>query len=365
MTQRQPDPGPPRRQPPALADVEVIAPNLKRSLSGVTATLARVLPLQAQSIGIAATGPGLPARLPHVRLRSVILMSRRKRRVWHARRNTEMLVGLVLRHLLRKRLRLVFTSASQRHHTRYTRFLISRMDAVVATSRRSASYLRRPARVVLHGIDTGAFSPPPDRSAVRRSLGLPEAVTIGCYGRIRRQKGTDAFVDAMVGLLPGRADTVALVMGRATDRHRDFLQALRDKAARAGLEDRILFLPEVPVADMPDWYRALDLFVAPQRWEGFGVTPLEAMACGVPVVATTAGVFDELVSDGDTGRLVPPGDAARMQAAVGEALADPDMLRRWSAAARQRVEAGFRIEDEANALNRLYRELLEEGGPGY
>ena len=85
-------------------------------LSGVTATVARLLPVQARSIGIAATGPGLPAHVPRVPLGSVLAMSGRKRRVWHARRNTEMALGLVLRHVLRKRLKLVFTSASQRRH---------------------------------------------------------------------------------------------------------------------------------------------------------------------------------------------------------------------------------------------------------
>ena len=134
--------------------------------------------------------------------------------------------------------------------------------------------------------------------------------------------------------------------------------------ARAGLRDRIRFLPEATVDAMPRWYQALDLFVAPQRWEGFGVTPLEAMACGVPVVATTAGAFDELVVDGVTGRLVPPGDVRRMCAAVDEALASSDTLREWSTAARRRIEEGFRIEDEAAALNGLYRELLEEEGEG-
>ena len=84
--------------------IEVIAPNLKRRLSGVTATIVRLLPLLAQSIGIVATGPGLPAHVPCVPLRSVILMSGRAYRVWHARRNTEMLMGLILRHVLRKRL---------------------------------------------------------------------------------------------------------------------------------------------------------------------------------------------------------------------------------------------------------------------
>ena len=341
--------------------IEVIAPNLKRRLSGVTATIVRLLPVQAESIGIAATGPGLPAHVPHIPLWSVIRMSGRTYRVWHARRNTEMLMGLVLRHVLRKRLKLVFTSASQRHHTRYTRLLISGMDAVVATSRKSASYLRRPSHVIIHGIDTGTFQPPQDRREHRRALGLSENVTIGCFGRIRHQKGTDVFVDAMLAVLPRHAGVTALVMGRAAHKHGPFLQELREKVAQAGLRDRILFLPEVPVEEMPHWYQALDLLVAPQRWEGFGLTPLEAMACGVPVIATTVGAFDELVVEGKTGRLIPPGDVERMRAAVDAALASPATLQQWSAAARRHVEKGFRIEDEATVLNALYRELLDGG----
>ncbi len=339
--------------------IEVIAPNLKRRLSGVTATIVRLLPLQAQSIGIVATGPGLPSQVPCVPLRSVILMSGRAYRVWHARRNTEMLMGLILRHVLRKRLKLVFTSASQRHHTRYTRLLISGMDVVVATSRKSASYLRRSSRVIMHGIDAGMFHPITDRRAHRRSLGLSENVTIGCYGRIRRQKGTDVFVDAMIEVLPQHAGVTALVMGRAAYKHGRFLQDLREKVAQAGLQDRILFLPEVPVEEMPRWYQALDLLVAPQRWEGFGLTPLEAMACGVPVIATTVGAFDELVVEGKTGRLISPGDTGRMRAAVDAAIASPSTLQQWSTAARRHVEEGFRIKDEAASLNALYRELLD------
>ena len=344
-----------------LDKIEVIAPNLKRRLSGVTATIVRLLPVQARSIGIVATGPGLPSHVPCVSLRSVIRMSGRTRRVWHARRNTEMLLGLILRHVFRKRLKLMFTSASQRNHTRYTRLLISGMDAVVATSHKSASYLRRPARVITHGIDTEMFHPPQDRRAHRRSLGLSENVTIGCYGRIRRQKGTDVFVDAMLEVLSQHAGVTALVMGRAAHKHGRFLEDLREKVARARLQDRILFLPEVPVEEMPRWYQALDLLVAPQRWEGFGLTPLEAMACGVPVIATTVGAFDELVVEGKTGCLIPPGDTERMRAAVDIAIASPVTLQQWSAAARHRVEERFRIEDEAAALNALYQELLDGG----
>src|SRR5699024_8684158 len=126
--------------------IEVIAPNLKRRLSGVTATVVRLLPVQARMIGIVGTGPGLPPGLPHLPLAQVARLPRDRWRVWHARRNSEMAMGLMLRDVLRLRLKLVFTSASQRRHTGYTKALIRRMDAVVATSARSAAYLERPAR---------------------------------------------------------------------------------------------------------------------------------------------------------------------------------------------------------------------------
>jgi mannosyltransferase len=342
--------------------IEVIAPNLKRRLSGVTATIARLVPLQARQIGIVATGPGLPADIVRLALSRCFTLPRRRWRVWHARRNTEMLLGLVLRHLFRRRLRLLFTSASQRRHTGYSKWLISRMDTVVATSRRTADYLEVPSTVVMHGIDTAIFRPAGDRAALRRRLGLPDGpgmgLLIGCYGRIRAQKGTDAFVDAMLRLLPDHPGCAALVMGRATEKHLDFLEGLKAKVAASGLADRILFLPEVSVDQMADWYAALDLYVAPQRWEGFGLTPLEAMGCGVPVVATRVGAFEELVVEGVTGSLVAPGDIDAMAAAISHWLSQPQELAAAAKAARAQAVARHRIEDEAGALVQIYRELL-------
>lgn len=338
------------------AQIEVIAPNLKRRLSGVTATVARLVPLQARMIGIVATGPGLPPEVPHIALWRLPFL-RRRRRVWHARRNTEMLLGLALKHLLRQPLELVFTSASQRRHSGYTKWLIGQMQAVVATSGRTAAYLDRPASVILHGIDTAGFAPAPDRAALRARLGLPGGVLVGCYGRIRAQKGTDAFVQAMIALLPAHPEVTALVMGRAVGDHAAFLQGLQAQVAQAGLAGRILFLPEVTVDAMPDWYRVLDLYVAPQRWEGFGLTPLEAMACGVPVVATRVGAFEDIVTP-QTGALVAPDDIPALSAAVAALLHDPDARARAGQAARARVETGFRLEDEAAALVALYRKLL-------
>lgn len=82
----------------------MIAPNLKRRLSGVTATAVRLIPVQAAMIGIVTTGPSLPSDLPHMPLERLPFLRRDRWRVWHARRNTEMVLGLILRHVLRRKL---------------------------------------------------------------------------------------------------------------------------------------------------------------------------------------------------------------------------------------------------------------------
>lgn len=340
-------------------DPLVIAPNLKRRLSGVTASIARLIPFQARMIPIVATGPGLPATLPHIPLWRAATLPRDRWRVWHARRNVEMTLGILLRDVLRRRYRLLFTSASQRVHSRYSKWTISKMDALVATSAKGAAYLDHPATVIHHGIDTDSFAPPEDRAALRARLGLPvDQLLVGCYGRIRAQKGTGDFVQAMLGVLPARPGVTALVMGRATASHQDYLKDLRRQVEAAGLGERILFLPEVPVDRMADWYGALDLYVAPQRWEGFGLTVLEAFACGVPVVATRVGAFEELIAEPATGTLVPREDAGALRDAVARWLDAPAELAAAGGAARAHALAHHGIAAEAEALVEVYRELL-------
>ena len=345
------------------ARLEVVAPNFKRRLSGVTSTLERVLPYQAREVGIAAFGPGLAKHVPRIGLGMFRHFwgrpARRPCRIWHARRNVEMLGGVVLRDVLRMRLALVFTSASQRRHTRWSRFLIARMDAVISTSGKTAAYLKRPSTVIHHGIDMGSFAPAPDKAAARRAVGLPDNLNmIGCFGRIRAQKGTDVFVDALIRLLPDHPGWGGVVLGRATGAHTAFFAEQRAKVEKAGLADRILFPGEVATSDIARWYRALDLYVAPQRWEGFGVTPLEAMACAVPVVATRVGAFEELVVEGRTGAIIPPGDVDAMAEAVSAFVQKDDATRAAMAeASRRHVVDNHSIETEARRINAVYDEV--------
>lgn len=348
------------RLPFDVREIEVIAPNFSRRLSGVTSTLERLVPVQARTLKIAALGPGLSPATPRIRFRDLPKLwtrpPNRPFRIWHARRNIEMLAGLVLRGVLRFPLRIVFTSASQRHHSAWSRFLIARMDALISTSTATAGYLKHPSTVIGHGIDTDLFHPAEDRAAARAALGLPDLRLVGCFGRIRRQKGTDVFVDAMLRILPDRPDAGAVVLGRATGAHEAFLEELKAKVAAAGLAGRILFPPEVAPSEIPAWYRALDLFIAPQRWEGFGVTPLEAMASGVPVVATRVGAFPDLVAEG-TGILIPPGDAEAMAEAAAQMTDDTARALQMGRAGLRRARADFSMEGEAARIGAVYEEV--------
>ncbi|MCV2445957.1 glycosyltransferase family 4 protein [Paracoccus sp. DMF] len=342
-----------------MAEIEVVAPNLKRRLSGVTATVVRLIPVQARMIGIVTTGPGLPPELPHIPLRGAATLPRDRWRVWHARRNTEMALGLILRRILRRKYKLLFTSAAQRQHTGFTRWLIRQQDALIATSPQAAGYLERPATVILHGVDLSVFHPAPDRAALRADLGFaPEDIVIGCFGRVRAQKGVDLLVEAALRLFPTRPRARLIFTGRVTADNQTFTDDLRSRIAAACLSDRIRFLGEVPWAQVVRNYQAIDLFAAPARWEGFGLTPLEAAACGVPTVAARVGAYETLIRDGETGSLVAREDVDALTDALARWLDDDTGRQAAGNAARAHVAANHAIEGEARAIVEVYRRLL-------
>lgn len=346
-----------------LAQVEVVAPHFKRRLSGVTSSVIQLVPVQnALGQKVITFGPGLPSSLPSMGWQQLPALwsppEGRTHRVWHARRNIEMLPGIILRDVFRMPIKLLFTSASQRHHTGWTKWLISRMDEVIAVCQKTSSYLERQSTVILHGIDLQRFSPPVDKTSAKTALGLDPAFRyIGCFGRVRHQKGTDLFVDAMLRVLPDNPQWKAIIAGRATAKHVAFEDELKQKVKAAGLADRILFVGEH--TNIPDWYRALDLFVAPQRWEGFGLTPLEAMATAVPVIASDVGAFAELVVEGQTGHIVERGSVDSFAQAISCYLSDETLLQAASQNALLHARQNFSVEGEAKAIGEVYSRLLK------
>src|SRR4051794_38301974 len=284
------------------------------------------------------------------------LWGRKTPLIWHARRNNEMIAGVLLR-ALGWPLKLVFTSAAQRHHSWITRWLIRRMDAIIATSDISASFLKVKATVIPHGVDTDIYAPPIDRVAAFAESGLPGRYAIGCFGRVRAQKGTDVFIDAMCRLLPRYPDFTAIVVGQVTPEQAGFANDLKKRIEAAGLQPRIVVTGELPIEQVQRWYQRLTIYAFTSRNEGFGLTLIEAMAAGSALVASRAGAAELVVEDGLTGVLTPPGDVDALVAALEPLMRDPAAAAAMGERARKRVEEKFSLDAEANAIAAVYRTL--------
>ena len=343
-----------------IQNIDIIAPNLHRRYSGVTSTVMALLPWQAKEVSIAAVGSHIPDTVPQVRMREVILSGWKKQRVWHARRNDEMIVGLFLKYVLRQPWKLLFTSAAQRRHTRFTRWMIRRMDAIIATSEMAASYLERKATVIPHGVDVSRFCPVENKESAWRESGLPGRYGVGVFGRVRSQKGTDLFVEMMIRLLPKYPEWTAVITGLEAAEEAEFVGRLKERIRESGLQDRIHMLGEVARDEVPLWFRRVSLYVAPMRWEGFGLTTLEAMASGTAVVSTTTGASTQIVREGITGNLVPPDDIEVLVNATEPYLASPALALSRGEAGRKTVIDHHDILTEARSINRIYQRLLSE-----
>jgi mannosyltransferase len=338
--------------------LQLIVTNLHWRYSGVTATNRMVAPKLANLFRAAWLGSDAPDGIARMSFADLLrLWLRRKPLIWHARRNNEMIAGVVLK-ALGWPLKLVFTSAAQRHHTWITRWLIGRMDAIIATSEISASYLKRSATVVTHGVDSDRYAPPLDRAAAFAEARLPGRYAIGCFGRVRAQKGTDLFVDAMCRLLPRYPDFTAVIVGAITPDQIGFANELKKKIEVAGLQSRIVILGELPIEDVQRWYQRLTVYAFTSRNEGFGLTLIEAMSVGAALVATRAGAAEIAVEEGVTGRLVPTDDAIALAVALEPLMRDPATATAMGERARQRVLDKFSLDAEARGIAAVYRSLL-------
>lgn len=339
-------------------NLQLIVPNLHRRYSGVTATNRMVAPKLAKLFRAGWLGSDAPGGIARIGLAKLLKCWRRRTPlIWHARRNNEMIAGVLLR-ALGWPLKLVFTSAAQRHHSWITRWLIRQMDAIIATSEISKSFLRRESDVVMHGVDTGTYAPPADRAAAFAEAGLPGRYAIGCFGRVRAQKGSDVFVDAMCRLLPRYPDFTAVMIGAITPEQAAFAADLRKRIDAAGLQSRIVITGELDIEEVPRWYQRLTIYAFTSRNEGFGLTLIEAMSSGAALVASRAGAAELVVEDGVTGVLTPTGDVDALVAALEPLMRDPAAAADMGERGRARVLQKFSLDAEANGIAEVYRTLV-------
>lgn len=345
-----------------LQTPELVVTNFHRRFTGVSATADAVLSQQLNQFRLCLVGDKLPSGPVPITYRQAISLCRRPPEnrpfaIWHVRRNLEMAAAIFARDVLRLPIRIVFTSAAQRLHSLVPRHLIAKMDAVVATTAKAGAFVPKLAAVVPHGVDTARFTPAEDRSAAWKSLGYGGQCGIGIVGRVRPEKGTDLFVDAMIRVLPHRPDFTAIIIGRTMPSDAPFEASLKARIQSAGLADRILFVGEHAPQAVPGIIRSLSLLVAPARYEGYGMTPLEAMASGVPVVATKTGAYEEMLGEGIAGKTVEIGDLDGLAIAIAAITEERQQLLELGTKAFERANQRFSLKYEVRNIGNVYDEL--------
>jgi glycosyltransferase involved in cell wall biosynthesis len=241
---------------------------------------------------------------------------------------------------------------------RQLRALARGVDRYFAVSREIAAELveelgwpAEKVEVLYNAVDverTAVPAPPGLREQLGGSETRPLVLT---PARLNAQKGHDTLLEAVAEV----PEALFLLAGDGPERQR--LEAL---ASDLGVSDRVRFLGRRE--DIPQLLAACDVFALPSLYEGSSLAVLEAMAAGIPIVSSAIGGTDELIDDGHSGLLVPPGDAAALAAALRRVLAVPQLREDFAARARERVDAGLTREQNADRVAEVYRELLSDSG---
>ncbi len=237
------------------------------------------------------------------------------------------------------------------------RLAVERAERVIAVSAQMRAdilshFQVAPERVVVihNGVDADAFRRTEAREVLaRHQVREPYVLFVG---RISEQKGIFQLLEAPRAL----PDEVSLVLCASSPDTPEL--AARLQAAVAG-RPRVQWINAMlPVSEVVQLYSHAAVFACPSIYEPFGLINLEAMACGTPVVASRVGGIPEVVVDGETGWLVPPGDPAALAEALRVSLADPTRARRMGEAGRRRVEAHFSWDRIAEHTLAVYRDAI-------
>jgi glycosyltransferase involved in cell wall biosynthesis len=240
------------------------------------------------------------------------------------------------------------------------RLLASRVGRYIAVSEDIAKRLtgrlgwpRGKIEVIRNGVSLERLQRPVDPKLRGRLLGEIERPVVLTVARLDPQKGLDVLLAAAAKV----ANACFVLAGQGPEQSR-----LEARASELGVADRVLFLGQR--SDVPDLLAASDVFVLPSLYEGSSLAVLEAMAAGKAIVSTAIGGTDELVVDGASGMLVPPGDSGALAAAIREVLEDKNLRDRLARAARERATAHFSAAAATARVTGVYEALLARPGSG-
>lgn len=259
----------------------------------------------------------------------------------------------------------VYTRDKKLHRRAVNRLFSRFTDSVVAVSeavkRDVIKYDRVPehkVKVIYNGIELDAFSFK-DRVRARALLGIgADAPVVGNVGRLVEQKGQRYLIEAVSMLRRDFPDIVLLMVGDGPEK-----EGLKAQARSLGIEKNVMFA--LARTDVPDMLSAMDVFAFPSLWEGLGNALIEAMASGLPVVASDIMPIREIMGPVDCGAVVRPKDARSIASSIGGLLRDRPRAQRLGSAGRQRVEAQFSIKRNVTEYERLFQEILNSKDASY
>lgn len=235
----------------------------------------------------------------------------------------------------------------------------------IALSRQSADYLERDVRVkpqrieqIINGVDVGLFSNAPHQlTNIPADLEKQGCVIFGTVGRLAEVKNQRLLLEAFICLLTEhpqyKGEALLVLVGDGPEKMQ--LLAILE---RSGIENTCFL---VGASDqVAQWMRLMDVFVLPSLAEGISNTILEAMATGLPVIATNVGGNSELIVEGDTGMLVSVTDKNEMSNAMKLYLDQPEQIEQQGRAARARIEQLFSLEHMVERYQKVYADLLTQ-----
>lgn len=206
---------------------------------------------------------------------------------------------------------------------------------------------------------------PIDQREARERLGLPlDRPILLQLGRLVPRKGVDNVIRALRGIREQVPDVLLVVAGGETDEPdpeaTPEIGRLLGVAYREGVAEHIRFVGRRPRTQLKDWYSAADIFVTTPWYEPFGITPVEAMACGTPVIGAQVGGIQYTVADGDTGLLVPPNDPEALAGAATRILTDERFAERLAVGGIRRARDLFTWDRVADLIEEVYEVVISE-----
>lgn len=343
------------------SDYKIILGNSNKRFSGVTSTMLQILNIQKRHESIAVLGKHyVPTDVKVIGFIELAKLSRTplpdgSYRIFHARRNNEMIQALILKYIFRCRLKIVFTSTAQRKKTWITRWLMSKMDGLISTCQAAANFMpSKPDVIIPHGVNSDIYHPD---LKLPEDIKLPGHFNIGIFGRVRAQKGVDLLIDAAINLLPDNPQWGIVIVGEITSEQQQFKVQLEKNLADKQLIDRVLFTGKLKFEQLPAMFANVDIVTALSRNEGFGLTVLEAMSCAKAVVASYAGAWPDIISDGENAFLTDLNQPNDLFAKLQKIMNNQGLREQLGHNAREKILQEYQIEHEARRLLEFYNKL--------